>query len=81
MKQNFMPVETFPPGEFISEEMQERGWTPSDLAEILGWPLQKVGDILSAKQVINFDISKELADVFGVSSSFFLNLENAYRSM
>ncbi len=29
-------AETFPPGEFIKEEIEERGWSQRDLADIMG---------------------------------------------
>lgn len=29
------PAEVFPPGEFVKDELIERNWTQSDLAEIL----------------------------------------------
>ena len=35
------PAEVFPPGEFLREELEARGWTQGDLASILaaheGW--------------------------------------------
>ena len=34
------PAEVFPPGEFVREELEARGWTQTDLAAILGRPLR-----------------------------------------
>ena len=47
-----MPAEVFPPGEFIREEIEERGWTQEDLAEILGRPLRLVNEIIMGKRGI-----------------------------
>lgn len=41
------PVEVFPPGEFLKEEMDERGWTHQDLADILGRPHRLVNELWS----------------------------------
>ena len=41
MAQRINP-EAFTPGEYIREELGERGWTQLDLAEILGRPPQVV---------------------------------------
>ena len=46
------PTEVFPPGEFIKEELEARGWTQTDLAAILGRPFQLVNDIITAKRTI-----------------------------
>ena len=36
MSAEHMPAEVFPPGEFIKDEIEERGWTQEYLAELLG---------------------------------------------
>jgi HTH-type transcriptional regulator/antitoxin HigA len=79
MDKHMVPADVFPPGEFIREEMEARGWSQADLAEILARPLQVVNEILSAKKTITPDTARELAAAFGTSPAFFLNLENAYR--
>lgn len=47
-----VPAEVFPPGELIREELEARGWTQTDLAEILGRPLKLVNDIILGKRTI-----------------------------
>src|SRR5208337_1785509 len=37
----------FPPGDFIREELEARGWTQRDLAEIIGRPVQTVSAIVN----------------------------------
>ncbi len=80
MEKSYMiPVEVFPPGDFIKEEMEARGWSQADLAAIMGRPVQTINEILVGKKSITPDTARELATAFGVHPQLFLNLDNAYR--
>jgi HTH-type transcriptional regulator/antitoxin HigA len=72
------PAEVFPPGEFLREELEERGWTQTDLAEILGRPIRVVNEIIMGKRRISAETAKGLAAALGTSPEFWLNLEAAY---
>ena len=74
-----MPAEVFPPGEFIREELEERGWTQEDLAEILGRPLRLVNEIIMGKRGITPETANGIAAAFGTSAQFWMNLESMYR--
>ena len=76
---NRTSVEVFPPGEFIREELEERGWTQGDLADILGRPLNRINEIISGKRSVTPETAKGLADAFGTSPELWLNLENAFQ--
>ena len=73
------PAQVFPPGEYIREELEARGWTQSKLAEILGRPFQTVNAIVNGKKEITPQTAVELGAAFGTSPEFFINLEMAYR--
>lgn len=72
-------AEVFPPGEFIRDELEERGWTQNDLAEIMGRPIQAISEIVSGKKAITPETAQGLAGAFGTTPELWLNLENAYR--
>jgi HTH-type transcriptional regulator/antitoxin HigA len=72
-------AEVFPPGEFIREELEARGWTQKDLAEVLGRPLQTVNQIARGKKRITPETAVELSQAFGTSPELWLNLENTFR--
>lgn len=72
-------AEKFPPGEIIKEELEERGWTQTDLAEILGRPLTLVNEIMTGRRAISPETARGFGDAFGVDPQFFLNLESAYQ--
>lgn len=73
------PAEVFPPGEFILDELEERGWTQTNLAEITGRPDSAISSIIAGKKALTEEIAVELGSAFGTSPEFWLNLENAYR--
>jgi len=76
---NRSPAQVFPPDDFIREELDARGWTQRDLAEILGRPTQAINAIINAKKEITPKTAVALGAAFGTSPEFWLNLESAYR--
>ncbi len=73
------PAEVFPPGEFIRDELEARGWTQVEFAEILGRPPKTVSEILSGKRAITPETAQGLGEAFDVDPQFWMNLESAYR--
>lgn len=73
------PVEGFLPGDLIKEELEARGWTQEDLAEILGRTPTSINEIITGKRGITVDSAKGIAEAFGTSAQFWLNMESAYR--
>ena len=73
------PAELFPPGDFIKEELEARGWTQADLAEIMGRSPNDIVNLVSGKRSISPQIAKELAAAFGTSAEIWINLESSYR--
>ena len=49
---NRRPAEAFPPGEYLLDMLNERGWTQSEFAEIIGRPIQLVNGIINNKRGI-----------------------------
>lgn len=73
------PAEVFPPGEILREELEERGWTQTDLAEIIGRPVGMVNEIIVGKRGISPETARGLAAAFGTSAEFWMNLDAAYQ--
>jgi HTH-type transcriptional regulator/antitoxin HigA len=76
---NRVAAEVFPPGEFIREELDARGWTQGVLAEVMGRPDRMVSEIVSGKRAITPETAKGLAAAFGTDPTFWINLDGAYR--
>lgn len=72
-------AEVFPPGEFIKEELEARGWTQEDLAEIMGRQSSIISGLVNAKRAVSPDIASDLAAAFGTTAQFWMNLETAYQ--
>lgn len=45
-----MAAEVFPAGEYLADELDARGWTQADFAEVLGRPAQFVSEIISERR-------------------------------
>jgi HTH-type transcriptional regulator/antitoxin HigA len=73
------PAEVFPPGDFLREELEERGWSQADLAEILGRPSAAVNEVIRGRRRITPDTATGLAAALGTSPEFWMNLEAAYQ--
>lgn len=74
-----MPVEVFPPGEFLREELEARGWSQQELADILGRPPRLISELISGKRAVTPETARGLADAFGTSAEFWMNLESQYQ--
>jgi len=72
-------AEAFPPGEFIKEELEARGWTQEILAEIMGRQSSIISGLVNAKRSVSPGIASDLAAAFGTTAQFWMNLETAYQ--
>lgn len=73
------PAEVFHPGEFLRDELVERGWTQTEFAEIIERPVRLVNEIIKGKRGITPGTAKELSAALGSSAEFWMNLEMAYQ--
>jgi HTH-type transcriptional regulator/antitoxin HigA len=73
------PAEVFSPGEYLRDEIEARGWTQSEFAEIIGRPPGLVSDLIRGRRGITPATAKELAAALGTSPMFWLNLDSAYQ--
>ncbi|MCK4460243.1 MAG: helix-turn-helix domain-containing protein, partial [candidate division Zixibacteria bacterium] len=76
---DYRTVEPFPPGEYLRDELQERGWTQKDLAAIVGQPASVISSIINGKRPISLELAQKLSDSIGNSVHHWVKLETAYR--
>jgi HTH-type transcriptional regulator / antitoxin HigA len=79
MSQQLVPARVPPPGRILTRELEARGWTQKDLAEITGRPVQTINEIIQAKKQITPETALDLSEAFGNSAEFWTNLEISYR--
>lgn len=67
-----------PVGEILADELDARGWTQTDFAEVLGLPAQFVSEIISGKKEITRESAAQIGDALGTSAELWLNFQNSY---
>jgi HTH-type transcriptional regulator / antitoxin HigA len=72
-------AETFPPGEFLRDELEARGWSQTQLAEIMGRPFRLINEIIAGKKAITPETAIQLGDSLGTGPELWMNLESQYQ--
>ncbi len=76
---NITVVDVFSPGEHLREELESRGWTQEEFADIIGRSYKQVNELLGGKAALTAPMAAVIASALGTSPELWLNLENAYR--
>lgn len=71
-------AEVFPAGEHLADELEARGWTQLEFAEILGRPTQFVSEIIQGKKEITRESAAQIGAALGTSPQFWLKLQDSY---
>jgi HTH-type transcriptional regulator/antitoxin HigA len=74
-----MPAEVFLPGEYLKDALENRGWSQTEFAEIIGRPTRVVNEIIAGKRSITPETARELAAALDTTAQYWLNLESAYQ--
>lgn len=72
-------AEVFPPGEFLRDELEERNWSQTEFAEMIGRPVRLVNEIIAGKKAITPETAIQLGDALGTGAEVWLNLESQYQ--
>jgi HTH-type transcriptional regulator/antitoxin HigA len=74
------PDIAIPPGEYLAEEIEARGFTQKALAAQMGRPANAINEIIHGKKAITAETALQLERVMPeISARFWLNLETDYQ--
>jgi HTH-type transcriptional regulator/antitoxin HigA len=79
MNENPKPARLVPPGALLKRELDARGWSQRDLADIMKRPAQAISEIVQGTKQITPETAIELAEALGTSAEFWTNLESRFR--
>ena len=66
------------PGEILGDELEEIGLTAKKLADVIEVPPNRLYQLLAGKRNVTADTALRLAQYFGMSADFWMNLQSAY---
>src|SRR5947208_9883420 len=75
----FVPEWLSPPGETISDLLEERGWTQSEFADRTGFTTKHISLLINGKAPITEETALRLERVLGSTARFWLTREVVYR--
>lgn len=68
-------AEAFPASEYLRDELEERGWTVTEFADMIGQPAHAVSEILKDKRPITPETGQSLSEALGTSPDLWLKLK------
>jgi antitoxin HigA-1 len=66
------------PGEILADELEEIGLSAKRLADVIEVPPNRLYQVLAGKRNVTADTALRLAQYFGMSADFWMNLQSAY---
>ena len=74
------PDIAIPPGEYLAEEIEARGFSQKELARRMGRPINAINEIINGKKAITAETALQLEEVMPeIPARFWLNLETDYQ--
>jgi addiction module HigA family antidote len=77
---NLTPFEPSHPGEFLKDELQERGISQRQFAELVGVPHTALNEILNCKRPMSVDFSLRVEAALGIDADLFINMQTRYNT-
>ena len=79
-KTDAYPDVAIPPGEYLAEEIEQRGLSQKELASRMGRPANAINEIVNGKKAITAETALQLEAVIPeIPARFWLNLETDYQ--
>lgn len=74
-----IPAEIFPPGEFLKDELEARGWTQVEFAEIIGKDTRLISEVIGGKRSVTPETAMAFGEALDTGAEFWMNLESQYQ--
>lgn len=71
-------AQAFPVGDYLAEELEERGWTVDDFASILDVPSAFAAELITGDREISRETAARIGAALGTSAELWLNLQDTY---
>jgi addiction module HigA family antidote len=78
LKVSVMTRELIHPGEFLADELEEIGITPTELSRQIDVPPNRISQIVRGKRDVTADTALRLGRFFGTGPELWMNLQKAY---
>ncbi len=75
---SIMTREPIHPGEFLADEIQEIGISPTELSRQIDVPPNRISQIVRGKRDVTADTALRLGRFFGTGPELWMNLQKAY---
>ncbi len=79
MPSTLRPFRPVKPGEILQDELEARGWTQADLAQIVDRPVQVINEIIAGKKAITAETAIALGEALGTTAEYWLKLDALFR--
>lgn len=76
--ENPRPARLVGPGTVLRRELEARGWSQEDLADITGQPQQAISEIVQGARRITPETAVDLGKAFGTSPDLWVGLESSF---
>lgn len=76
---DFSPTWAVPPGRTVADLLTARRISATSMAMSMGWTAEQLDELLKGKMALTEPVAVRLAEVIGVSASFWLRREERYR--
>jgi len=66
------------PGEFLADELQEIGMSPTEFSRQIDVPANRVSQIISGKRSVSADTALRIGHFFDTGPELWMNLQKSY---
>lgn len=72
-------AEVFPPGEFLKDELEARGWSQVEFADIIDKDTRLISEVISGKRAITPETAIAIGTALGTGPEVWMNLEGQFQ--